>query len=388
MYFVAFILKNLTRRPIRTVLTVLGLAVAVGSMIALLGVSDNVEKSVEVAFDARRVDLIVMQKNKPMGLDSDFSEYFVEETAKMPEVARVSEGVVSNANLQRANGTVDETMFLVQGWKPDNFGFEDIDILEGRMLTADDNHKVMLGRTLATNLNKKVGDQFIFVADPDHPYEVIAIFKSKVVFEEGGAIVPFKNGQALTGKKVTGFSIRVKRTSPDATAEVEAVKAKVAALRDPKDPTARLDAQSPEKYVNSVSQLKLIRAVSWLVSVIAFVIGVITMLNTMAMSVLERTQEIGILRAVGWPRIRVIAMILGEAVLLSLAAALAGTAVAIAGLFALTRSPKVNGFVEPGISPWVIVVGTAITVGIGVVGGIYPAFRAARLLPTEALRHD
>jgi putative ABC transport system permease protein len=388
MYFVAFILKNLTRRPIRTVLTVLGLAVAVGSMIALLGVSDNVEKSVEVAFDARRVDLIVMQKNKPLGLDSEFSEYFVEETVKMPEVSRVSEGVVSNANLQRENGAVDENMFLVQGWKPDNFGFEDLEVLEGRMLTADDHHKVMLGRTLAMNLNKKVGDKFTFVADPDHPYEVIAIFKSHVVFEEGGAIVPFKDGQALTGKKVTGFSVRVKRTTEDATAEVEAVKQKIAALRDPKDPTARLDAQSPEKYVQSVSQLKLIRAVSWLVSVIAFVIGVITMLNTMAMSVLERTQEIGILRAVGWPRVRVMLMILGEAVLLALAAAIAGTVVAAGGLFLLTRSPRVNGFIEPGLSLWVIALGTVITIVIGVVGGLYPAFRAARLLPTEALRHD
>lgn len=388
MYFVAFILKNLTRRPIRTVLTVLGLAVAVGSMIALLGVSDNVEKSVEVAFDTRRVDLIVMQKNKPMGLDSDFSEEMVEATRQIPEVASVSEGVVSNANLQRESGSVDETMFLVQGWKPTNFGFEDLNVIQGRMLTADDKHKVMLGETLATNLNKKVGDKFVFVADPEHPYEVIAIFKSRVVFEAGGAIVPFKDGQNLTGKKVTGFSIRVKRTTPDAAAEIETVKQKIAELRDPKDPTSRLQAESPEKYRDSVSQLKLIRAVSWLVSVIAFVIGVITMLNTMAMSVLERTQEIGILRAVGWPRGRVMRMILGEAVLLALAAAIAGTIVAAGGLYLLTRSPRVNGFIEPGLSLWVIAVGTIITVMIGVVGGFYPAFRAARLLPTEALRHD
>lgn len=388
MYFVSFILKNLTRRPVRTVLTVLGLAVAVGSMIALLGVSDNVEKSVEAAFDTRRVDLIVMQKNKPMGLDSEFSEYMVEATRQIPEVDRVSEGVVSNANMQREDGSVNDNFFLVQGWKPDNFGFEDMTIIEGRMLTKDDKHKVMLGQTLATNMNKKVGDKFIFVADPDHPYEVIAVFKSRVVFEEGGAIVSFKDGQALTGKKVTGFSIRAKRTSEDGTAEVNIVKKKVAELRDPNDPTARLDAQSPDKYVQSVQQLKLIRAVSWLVSVIAFAIGVITMLNTMAMSVLERTQEIGILRAVGWPRGRVIRMILGESVLLAIAAALAGTVVAAGGLFLLTRSPRVNGFVEPGLSPWVIVVGTAITVVIGVVGGLYPAYRAAQLLPTEALRHD
>src|SRR5439155_10429551 len=120
MYFVSFVLKNLLRRRVRTALTVLGLAVAVGSMIALLGVSHNVERSVEAAFDARRVDLVVMQKGKPLGLDSEFREYFVEETLKMPEVDRVSEGVVGNANMLRDSGVVDDTILLVQGWKPDN----------------------------------------------------------------------------------------------------------------------------------------------------------------------------------------------------------------------------------------------------------------------------
>ena len=384
MYFASFILKNLLRRPVRTALTVLGLAVAVGSMIALLGVADNVEKSVESAFDTRRVDLIAMRKNKPMGLDSDFSEYFVEEARKFPEVARISEGVVSNATAKHNEGI----QFLVQGWKSDNFGFEDMELIDGQLLKDGDTHKVMLGKTLASNLGLKVGDALTFTADEERPYAVIAVFKSRVVFEDGGAIVPFKDGQALTGKKVTGFSIRVKRETSDGAAEIDVVKAKIAALRDPGDKFVQLDAQSPDKYVQSVSQLKLIKAVSWIVSVIAFVIGVITMLNTMAMSVMERTQEIGILRAVGWPRRRVMTMILGEAVLLALAAATAGALVAAGGLYALTRSPKVNGFIEPGLSPWVVGLGGAITVLIGVIGGAYPAYRAARLLPTEALRHD
>src|SRR5829696_8873826 len=113
MYFATFILKNLSRRPIRTGLTVLGLAVAVGSMIALLGVSHNVERSVESAFEVRRVDLIVMQKGKPSGLNSEFREWFVDETAKMPEVDRVSGGAVGEANIQRASGAIDNDILIV-----------------------------------------------------------------------------------------------------------------------------------------------------------------------------------------------------------------------------------------------------------------------------------
>lgn len=388
MYFVALIVKNLTQRPVRTALTVLGLSVAVGSMVALMAVSYNVERSVEAAFDVRRVDLITMQANKPLGIDSDFGEFFVEAVSRFPEVERVSEGVVSNANLQRPNGTVDENGFLVQGWKPENFGFEDLQLLSGRMLTATDARKAMIGSTFARNFNKKVGDALTFVADPDHPYEVVAVFKSSVVFEDGGVLVPFKDGQALSGKRVTGFSIRVRKAAPDSEAEVAAVREKVAALRDPKDPTVKLSAERPDKYVQSVSQLQLIRAVAWIVSAIALAISAISLLNTMTMSVLERTQEIGILRAVGWPRGRVLKMVMGEAALLSGAAALGGTLIAFVGMQALARFPKVNGFIEPQLAPAVLAQGVAVTVLVGLLGGAYPAYRASRLLPTEALRHD
>ena len=121
---------------------------------------------------------------------------------------------------------------------------------------------------------------------------------------------------------------------------------------------------------------------------LGLLIGVIGMLNTMVMSVVERTQEIGILRAVGWPPGRVVRMILGESLLLGLAAAAVGTAGAVAVSYALTQFPQVNGFVEGGIAPTVVAEGLGITLAIGLLGGLYPAVRAARLLPTEAIRHD
>src|SRR6266702_652080 len=86
MYFVSLILKNLTRRPIRTALTVLGLAVAVGSMIALLGISHNVEVTVAEGFERRGVDLVVIQGGVPNQLDSDLDEKLVNKVRQIPGI--------------------------------------------------------------------------------------------------------------------------------------------------------------------------------------------------------------------------------------------------------------------------------------------------------------
>ena len=390
MLFVTFILKNLVRRRTRTALTVLGLAVAVGSMIALLGVSANTENAVMNSFERRRIDLVVTQAGRSLGLNSDFREYLVEQATKIPGVEKVSEAVVNVIDVTRESGYTDQIM--IQGWRPDNFAFEDLDIIAGRKVEPGDRRVVMLGKTLADNLNKKVGDTLVLgkpeTGNSENAFKVIGIYRSFVVFEDGGAIIPIEDGRRLTGMQVTGFSIRVRKSSPDSSAEVEEVRQKIEALRDPEDPSVRLTAKTPPEYANSVSQLQMIRAMSWLVSAIAILIGIIGMVNTMAMSVLERTQEIGILRAVGWPRSRVMRMVIGESLVIALAAALIGSLAADLGTRLLTLSPKVNGFIEGGISARVILEGIAVTLLIGVLGGLYPAFRAARLLPTEAIRHD
>jgi putative ABC transport system permease protein len=211
------------------------------------------------------------------------------------------------------------------------------------------------------------------------------------VYENGAIITTMKDAQdvARSPGQVTAFSLRVRKTSDDAGAEVERVRQKIQALIDPatKEPY-RLEVRRPEEYLAEAPHIQIAKAMAWVVSLIALLIGVISMLNTMAMSVLERTQEIGILRAVGWPRRRVMIMVLGESVLLALAAAAVGVVGAIAATYLLALSPRASGFIAGGIAPGIILQGFGITVLIGLLGGAYPAIRAARLLPTEAIRHD
>jgi putative ABC transport system permease protein len=386
MHFTTFILKNLTRRPVRTVLTVLGLAVAVGSMIALLGVSHNVERSVTESFEHRGVDLVAMEKGKTDQLSSDLDEKIIERVRKLDGVDRVDAALAALTDITTSGGSSIPTLSF--GWPPENFGYEDLKLLAGRQLTAGDTNKAMLGKQLAENLRKGVGDR---VELQQEQFEVVGVYESFNVYDNGAVIIPLKDAQRLAARegRITGFSIRVAKNTADPQAEVEAVRRRIENMTDPETgKPVRVSALTVKDYVSTSSHIRVLRALVWVVSVIALAIGVISMLNTMVMAVLERTQEIGILRAVGWTRARVVKMVLGEAVLTALAAAAVGTVGAIAATHLLAASPKVSGFIEPGVAPAVVAQGFALTVLIGLVGGAYPALRAARLLPTEAIRHD
>ena len=163
-----------------------------------------------------------------------------------------------------------------------------------------------------------------------------------------------------------------------------------------KSPTCAAPMASPtisgalttEQFVDNDNSIKLAGAMAWMTSAIALVIGAIGMLNTMIMSVLERTQEIGILRAIGWRKARVMRMILGESFALSLGGAVVGTCLAVFLTRFVSHLPAAEGLVRPDVSPRVIVTGFLLSLLLGLVGGAYPAIRGASLAPTEALRYE
>jgi putative ABC transport system permease protein len=118
------------------------------------------------------------------------------------------------------------------------------------------------------------------------------------------------------------------------------------------------------------------------------VIGAIGVMNTMIMSVFERTREIGILRAVGWRGSRILRMIVLESLGLCLVAAGVGVGLGILASRAILVVPAISAFLDPEYATDVFVRALAVAVVVALVGAIYPALRAVRLSPMEALRHE
>jgi putative ABC transport system permease protein len=130
------------------------------------------------------------------------------------------------------------------------------------------------------------------------------------------------------------------------------------------------------------------KAMSWTVSAIAVVVGAVGVANTMLMSVFERIQEIGILLAVGWRRSRIVAMILYESLVLGLVGGIAGIAIGVAGVRVLERTALLRGKVEADLGLSIVGLALFLSIGLGVLGGIYPAMRGARMRPADALRYE
>ena len=130
------------------------------------------------------------------------------------------------------------------------------------------------------------------------------------------------------------------------------------------------------------------RVMSWATSAIALTVGAVGVMNTLLMSVFERVHEIGILLAIGWRRKRIMAMILLESVTLSLLGGIVGIAAGAGFVKLLQMLPRARGFIEGDMSINLTVLAITVALVLGALSGLYPAYRASRLQPSEALRYE
>ena len=376
MWFTAIVIKNSIRRPLRSVLTIIAIATAIGAVVALVGIASGFERTFLELYKGVGIDLIVVRAGAKQRLNSTLDQAMGEKIARLPSVHDVIPGLADVISFEDAGlyGV------LVQGWVPESKIFEHITVLQGRTLTKSDTKSVMLGSILAKNLGKGVGDDLkIF---EEERFKVVGIYKSTTVFEEGACTIALSELQRLMDRpnQVTGFSVILDRPVEPAT--IERVRGQIESLG------ASVTVLTTDEHVKSVAEIQLAKAMAWLTSAVALFIGAFGVMNTMIMSVHERTREIGVLRAIGWRRGRVVRLILMESVLLSLIGAAVGSLGAVVLVRLLTKLPIVSGLIDGRIDPLFVGYGFAIAALVGLLGGSLPAFRASRMLPSSALRYE
>ena len=144
----------------------------------------------------------------------------------------------------------------------------------------------------------------------------------------------------------------------------------------------------PSQAIKVDTSSRLIVDTGWIISLLALIVGGIGVANTMAMSVVERVREIGILRAVGWRGWRIAALIVGEAMGISVLALGVGLGLGVLAAHVFSDHTSTSGLVQPDFTGAVFAWGLAFALGVAVIGAAYPTWRAVRLSPIEALRRE
>lgn len=245
--------------------------------------------------------------------------------------------------------------------------------IRGRVIEAED--EVMLGSVAAKNLGAEPGGTLDLFG---RTFKVTGVYDSGVSFESVGAVVtnPVVQGHLKMGDAVAMGFVYLK--DPAAWEAVgKAVEARYPHLR----------AMRTDEFTGFYNQLELIDWFVWIVSLVSVAVGGLGVLNTMLMSVSERTREIGTLRAVGWSRGLVLKLILGEGVAISTLGGAIGLAAGTGGAELLIRAAP-PGLLDTRYAPGLFAAAFGIAVLLGFLGALYPAWQAGRLSPIEALKYE
>jgi ABC-type antimicrobial peptide transport system permease subunit len=235
---------------------------------------------------------------------------------------------------------------------------------------------LLLGRPAAEALKLNVGD---VARLGEAGFRVVGIFETGVGWEDACGLVSLQDAQTLFGKPHQVQFLAVKLNDPP----------QAAAIRDQiKRTFPDLDAAVSAEFAESLPDLQRVKVLAVAISVLAIIVGGIGMMNTMLMSMFERTREIGTLRALGWRRRRVLGMVLQESIALSVMGAMTGVALAFVLSQLMKLIPMFGNMIPVVISLDVLAQALIVALVLGTVGGLYPAWRAANLRPVEALRYE
>jgi putative ABC transport system permease protein len=364
MTWIGLVRKNLMRRPMRTLLTAAGVAIGVGLIVALLSISEGAKRTAGDLIHIGRSDFGLFQSGVSDATRSLLPVSLEKRIDADPGVAESARVFLLVTKVQGMDSS------LVFGLAPNEFP------LQRMTLVAGDRSGALVGDAGAKTFHVHPGST---IDVNGHRFRVSGIYHSGDRFEDQGVVLPLATVQRLANRpgEVTTLAVTVKLgQTPQTVATRLEKRYGISAIVEPGQ-AVKVDTSS-----------RLIIDVGWVVSVLALIVGGIGVMNTMAMSVFERIREIGILRAVGWPSRRIALLILSEALGISLVALAIGLVLGLLAAHFFTTQTGLSTLVSPHFTAGVFAWGLAFALGVGILGAIYPTWRALRLSPIEALRHE
>jgi putative ABC transport system permease protein len=384
-------LRNLIRRKIRSGLTVIGIVIGIMAILSLISLSQGLEESIAGQF--ARIgsnNILITQKGlsgPPIG-SKVLSNRDVEFLRKFNEFDKVLPLYTKSAEIEFNNQKI---ISLISGTDAD-LSDERIELLslefeKGRNLGESSSGSVIIGHGIAEN----TFDKKIFVNSKikieDKSFRVVGILK-----KEGG---DFDGLIALTGEDikdlfdigdtVNAINGRVKE-GVDINSLVDKVKEDLEDFRNAEDIEVQTPADLQEQFSNIIGVVSIIVIG---IAAISLVVGGIGIANSMFTSVLERTKEIGIMKAIGARNSEILSIFLAEAAIIGLFGGSIGIVLGISIAYLIKLVASLGGvIINISFQLNIVLFALAFSMIIGIVSGLWPAVQASKQKPIDSLRYE
>jgi ABC-type antimicrobial peptide transport system permease subunit len=270
--------------------------------------------------------------------------------------------------------TPDMPLFIVSGLDPNSSAMEHYRLVEGRHVARP--NEIIVGKVAADNYKLGLGDTVTLY---DNRYKVVGIYETGLSYEDGGGVLALREAQRLLNRPRSVSFIFVDAKEP---AQAEALRSEL----EQRFPEAQVSLSS--SFAQETDSMEQMDAMTAVIGGLALIVGAIVVANTMLMAIYERTREIGTLRAVGWRKKRILGQVVQESLLLCLLAGLAGSVAGVLVMELIAHSPGLGSMLSASWDWKIFVQAMFVALFVGLIAGLYPAWRASRLRPVEALRYE
>lgn len=350
---------NLLRRSARSALSALGIALGVTTVVALLALTNGLNRSAGGLAHLGRADFGVFQGGLSDLTASVLPNSAVDRIRALPGVAAAAPVEIISGALAREPST------LVFGAESSSFLSKRLVLLAGHGLAEGE---ALAGNGAAAALHLHVGET---LSIDGVPVPLVGIYSSGIPLEDGGVVIPLPLARRLTGRAetVSMVAVSIAPGYREATVrkEVERALPGTVAFGAPGE-LGRVDTNS-----------RTLQEAALIVAVLALALGAVVVLNTVALAVLERRRELAILSALGWTRLQICSLLARESLVLSLVGAAVGLGLGVAAAEAATRGLGIAVFVAPQIGAGVLLEGLAVGLALGVLGALFAAWQVLRL---------